>query len=250
MERAYTDSRNDVRDKAIDEKNKIQDVLSSQRDTANLANPMSSLSGQERYMQQMKELGQKNSMFQGAQTAQTRENELKAAQATQATATGGYYNELGGQAKALAGEKTFETERDRMRNSIMTPDVLQQVIAKTQGIPDLFKPKPGLAVPNAPQMNFGAKNDSSAPLDMNPVNTALNQRTSSAVTAPITPVSQQPYTDAYHDFSSSILGQSLGLPGTNNLIQEGLLASSQLGTGIAGVGNFLTKPRKRNLYGY
>jgi hypothetical protein len=145
---------------------------------------MSSLSSSERYMQQMEELKQKNAMFPEAQTAQTRENELKAAQAKQAIGVSKYYTGLGGQADAAAGEKTFETERDKARNNLLTPDVQQQIMAKIQGIPDLFKPKPGLAVPNAPPMNFGAKNDSNAALDMNPANVSLNQRTSGVAPTP------------------------------------------------------------------
>lgn len=57
-----------------------------------------------------------------------------------------------------------------------------------------------------------------------------------------TPLSQ--YINTYKDFSSSILGQLLGLPGTNNLIDESLTAANQIGSGLATVGSFLTKPRQ------
>ena len=56
--------------------------------------------------------------------------------------------------------------------------------------------------------------------------------------------SAQNYTSKYSDFSSSVAGQLLGLPGTNNLIQEGLTAGSQIGSGISSVYDYLTKPRK------
>jgi len=82
---------------------------------------------------------------------------------------------------------------------------------------------------------------------MNPGTAPLNQRTTGV---PATLVSQQPYTDAYNDFSSSIIGQTLGFPGTNNLIQEGLLAGEQIGSGLASAGRFLTKPRKRLPYAF
>lgn len=82
--------------------NKQRDLIAADRYKAELANPMSNLSSSERYIETMKDLAQKNALYPGAQTAQTRENELKAAQSAQAYGTAAYHTGAGANYNAQA----------------------------------------------------------------------------------------------------------------------------------------------------
>jgi hypothetical protein len=75
----------------IDLAKKQKEELANQRAIAELAHPISQLSGVEQRVQVLKDLEQKNKMYPGLIAAQEKDTALKAAQAVQASGLGAYY---------------------------------------------------------------------------------------------------------------------------------------------------------------
>ena len=196
QERAYTDSRNDARDKLIADKEKTRDIISAQREQNNLAHPETMLSSQDRYLQYLNDIKHKRAMEPGAITNQ----EAQAA----------YHYGLGAQGAGVGAKNEAEAITQNKLTEQLSGSQLANMFAKipvNTGITNTVA-TPVLNSITQPASN----NDTLAPLNANP---SLSQNGNIATPNPSTASTFQTW-----PLNSSILSLP-NLSGLANYIDTG-----------------------------
>ena len=195
-----------------------KDILGLEKDKMSATDPLSFLSPQDRYLQQMKDLEKRNTLVQ------------------QGISKGA--NEVAGSDQITEFFK--KNPQAFYQKYGMTPPVASTSPIATPGI---SMGRPDILSPTTPNTGIKPSNDNR--YGETAVDQLGRENSLSQYPQEQTPLSQK-YTDAYMNFSESPLGNMLNLPNTNRAIQGSFSLGDDLGNAALGGLDWLISPHKKN----